>query len=119
MKGLFYRLALCIFVLGLCLYSYINKQNKLTALRVQIPQLAKEIKEINEEKTRLKFEIEQFENPQHLMELARGNSYGHLKHPLEKEIVTLQQAVALQPPASVVKKVSSHKSSVALASTSP
>lgn len=119
LQALFLRLSFCIGVLGLSLYSYIHKQNQVTALKVQIPQLAGQIKEINEEKMRLKYEIEQFENPQHLMELARADAFAHLKHPLVKEIVTLQQAVAFQVPAREVAKISRVKPSVALASTQP
>jgi cell division protein FtsB len=93
--GIVIRVLICIFVFGLCLYSYIDKQNELTQLRISIPTIVKEIKEIREENTRIQYEINQFESPQHLMELAREQAYKHLKHPLAKEILTLNEGNAL------------------------
>ena len=90
------RILLCIFCAGLFLYAYIDSQNKLTRLRLQIPVLAKDIQEIKEANTQLKYEIELFESPQHLLELSRNAEYSHLKQPLLKEILTLPQGVALE-----------------------
>ncbi len=84
---------------GLCLYSFIDMQNEVTEFRIRLPQLAKEIKAVEEENDRLRYEIEQFENPQHLMQLARRPEFSHLKHPLLKEILTVKEDVALAPPA--------------------
>ena len=39
---------ICIFLVGLTLYKYIDKMNELTELRLSIPVLAKEVQEINE-----------------------------------------------------------------------
>ena len=39
---------------------------------------------------RLSFAIEKFENPLHLMELARKPEFSHLKHPLVTEVVTVE-----------------------------
>ncbi len=86
----------CIGACGAFLYSYVDKQNAVTRRRLEIPVLAKKIKDLKEENTRLKYEIELFESPEHLMELARYNEYSHLKHPMFKEIVTMQQGLALQ-----------------------
>jgi hypothetical protein len=94
--GILLRIFLCIFTAGVFLYSFIDSQNKLTRLRLQIPVLAKDIREIKEANTQLKYEIELFESPQHLLELARNAEYSHLKQPLLKEIITLPQGVALE-----------------------
>jgi hypothetical protein len=82
------------------LYSYVDKQNEVTRLRLEIPVLAKEIKEIKEQNTRLHYEIEIFESPQRLMELARHSEFGHLKHPMLKEVITMQEGIALHPSSS-------------------
>src|SRR5579872_4905290 len=95
-KGLLIRLLICIFACGLFLYSYLEKQNRVTALRISIPAMGKEIKHLKEENTRLQYEIDQFENPQHLIELARRGEFSHLKHPLVKEVVHCGQGLALQ-----------------------
>lgn len=114
-KGLLTRLLTCIFFLGFLLYSYIEKQNQLTQLRICIPELAKDVKQIREENTRLQYEIDQFENPQHLMELARHGEFTHLKHPLLKEILTCQEGIALQPSTQNVEKISQVKAKPTLA----
>lgn len=93
------RLLICIFAFCLCLYAYIDKQNRVTELRLKIPEITKEIRAVAEENCRMQYQIDQFENPQHLMELAARPEYNHLKHPLVKEVVTMKESVALQLPA--------------------
>jgi hypothetical protein len=81
-------------VFGLCLYSYLETQNQLTHLKIHLPEVEKEMKLIREENQRLAYEIDQFENPAHLIELAHCPEYAHLKHPLIKEILTVPEAFA-------------------------
>lgn len=88
--GLLLRLFLCIVFLGGFLYAYIAKQNEITKLRLEIPSLSKKLDIVLQENTRLQFEIDQFENPLNLMEIARRPEYRHLKHPLLNEIVTIE-----------------------------
>jgi hypothetical protein len=83
------RLIICIFGIGLLLYAYIDKQNDVTDLKIQIPKLSKELKEIREENLRLHYIIDRFENPQHLIELSRLKEFSHLKFPLDREVVIL------------------------------
>lgn len=79
---------LCILIAGITLFLYIDKLNALTELRLEIPALAKEVKQIQEENIRLRYEIDQFESPIHLMELARKPEFSHLKYPhFDDEIV--------------------------------
>lgn len=85
------RLMFCIFVAWWTMYSYIEKQNELTELRLAIPMLSKEVNGLYEENRRLKYEIEQFESPVHLMELARKPEFSHLKYPTLNEIVILKE----------------------------
>lgn len=94
--ALTFRLFLCLGALGICLFSYIEKQNELTKLRIQIPLVSKEIRVIHEENTRLQYEIEQFESPEHLLELARQSEFSHLKQPLVKEILTVAEGSPVQ-----------------------
>lgn len=83
------RLLTCIVVAGVTLYAYIDKQNELTELRLEIPVIAKELKRLQEDNIKLNYEIEQFESPIHLMELARKPEFGHLKYPYVKEIIII------------------------------
>lgn len=84
---LLFRLFFCIFLFSLFLYLYLDKQNDITNLRLKIPKLQKELESACQENTRLQFEIDQFENPANLMNLARQPEYSHLKHPLIKDII--------------------------------
>lgn len=95
-RGLAWRLLLCVICAGLLLYSYIDAQNAVTRLRLQIPVLSKEIRDLRETNTHLTYEIELFESPQHLLELAARPEFSHLKQPLLKEIITMPQGLALQ-----------------------
>ena len=103
-KGPFIRILVCIGACGVCLYSYIDKQNAVTRRRLEIPVLAKEIKDLKEENTRLQYEIDLFESPEHLMELARHSEFSHLKHPMLKEILTMQEGLALEVSATEKKE---------------
>lgn len=83
----FIKIFICILAAFFTIYSYIENQNELTKLRLAIPALAKELRQINEENTRFKYEIDQFESPIHLMELSRKPEFGHLKYPYMKDII--------------------------------
>lgn len=85
--GFLVRLFCCIFILGMSLLAYVSKHNVLTERRMRVPILAKELQAIDEENVRLRFAIEKFESPLHLMELARKPEFSHLKHPLISEII--------------------------------
>lgn len=89
------HLGVCLTVFGICLYSYLNAQNTVTELKIRLPKVEKEIQLIREDNRRLSFEIDRFENPSHLIELAHRPEYGHLKHPLLKEILTVPEAFAV------------------------
>jgi hypothetical protein len=109
------RFLVCLFFFGFSLYSYIDKQNGLTALKMQLPQISKEIRAIQEENTRLQYEIDQFENPEHLMQLAQGERYSHLKYPFVNEVVTLPEPLALKTPPPLEEEESLLKPKVSLA----
>lgn len=94
MSGVLLKLGVCLSVFGLCLYSYLDTQNQVTQLKIQLPEVEKEIQLIQEENRRLSYQIEQFESPAHLIELAHHPEYAHLKHPLLKEILTVPEALA-------------------------
>lgn len=95
MKGLLLKLGICLSVLGICLFSYLETQNELTQLKIRVPEVEKEIKLVREESRRLAYEIDKFENPAHLIELAHNPEFSHLKHPLLREILTVPEAFAI------------------------
>jgi hypothetical protein len=89
--GLLIRLLICISFAGLVLYKYIDKLNDLTELRLSIPVLAREVKEIREQNLELQYAIDCFESPLHLMELARKPEFGHLKYPILNDVLQLPE----------------------------
>lgn len=95
MLSLLIRLGICVSVFGILLFFYLEKQNELTQLKIQLPQLEKHIAQSREEISRLRYEVDQFENPTHLIELAHRPEFGHLKYPLLKEILTVSEAIAV------------------------
>lgn len=86
----FVKMILCLSSIVGMLYLYIDKQNELIELRIQVRSLAKELREIQENNISLQYEIDQFESPVHLMELARTPAFSHLKYPYTKDILILQ-----------------------------
>jgi len=103
-KGILTRLFICLSAASLCLFSYLEKQNELTQLRLYVPKLVKEIRSINEENTRLQYEVEQFESPDNMIRLVRDSRFAHLKHPLNKEVITLSEGLALDYPSTQTKE---------------
>ncbi len=97
-KGFIVQVCLCLVMLGVSLFSYLEKQNQLTELRIYIPKLVKEIRLIQEENVNLKYQIQTFESPEHLMQLSSESKFSHLKYPLSKEVLVLQEASQLDLP---------------------
>ncbi len=95
MKQWLLQIGVCFTVFGFCLYSYLDAQNSLTKLKMQLPQKEKEILSIREEMRRLSYQVELFENPSHLIELAHRPEFSHLRHPVLREILTVPEAFAV------------------------
>ena len=90
------RLFICIMTLGIFLYVYVDKLNAQTELRIQIPTLAKEVDQINQDIVHLCYEMECFKNPMHLMQLAKQPEYSHLKFPYVEDILVVGSGLAQQ-----------------------
>ena len=63
---------------------------------MHLPKLTKEIQAIQEVNANLQYQIECFENPQHLLSLAGSPKYAHLKFPFTEEVLTVKEGLALQ-----------------------
>lgn len=94
-KSIIFKIFICLFVFGICLYSYIDKQNELTSLKIEIPKVAKEIEDLKQEIKKMHYEVEMFENPAYLMQLIRQPQFGYLKHPFIEDVLTVPRGVAL------------------------
>ena len=89
LEKVFFQIFLCIVILGYSLYFYIDHRNDVTELRLEIPALAKEVRDIQEENQRLQYEIDRFESPLHLIELLRKPEFSYLKYPHSNEILVI------------------------------
>lgn len=87
----FTKIILCLASVVAALYFYIDKQNELIELRMNVRTLAKELREIQENNVSLQYEVDRFESPVHLMELARKPAFSHLKYPYTKDIIILRE----------------------------
>lgn len=85
------RINVCIIALGVFFFLYLDTQIEIMRLRLKVPQLAKELKVIQEENVRLKYQIDQFESPENLLYLSRKPQFSHLKQPNQDEIIILNQ----------------------------
>ncbi len=90
--NLFFRLFICIFIAGFTLYKYIDRLNDLTELRLSIPLLAKEVKEIHEKNQTLRYLVESFESPQIMMELSRKPEFGYLHQAFLSDILIVEDS---------------------------
>lgn len=88
---LLFGVLICVVVAGIALYKSIDQANQLTELRLAVPVLARELKEIQEDNVRLEFEIEKFSSPANLLILARKPEYGHLKYPVVTDILQVNE----------------------------
>ena len=95
-KGLIIRLLICLMVSSFCFYQIIQKQNRINYYSLLIPKLSKDLKALEEENLKLQFHIDSFESPDHLMHLARSESFRHLRFPLLKDVMQLPEGVALK-----------------------
>lgn len=93
------KIFICILAVGVLLFALIENQNQLVAIRMEIPVIEKEMRLIEEENKRLKYEIEQFESPMHLIELAKKPEFSHLKFPHESDVLVLPK-----PPPLILKE---------------
>ncbi len=94
-KFLVAKVVICAVSFCSALYAYLQKQNDLTLLRIELPTLTDEVRLLQEENMRLALEIDQFENPKHLMQLAERPEFSHLKYPMVDEIIVMNEGAEL------------------------
>jgi thermostable 8-oxoguanine DNA glycosylase len=85
------KLALCILTAAFSIYLYIDALNEVTQARLAIPPVQKELQELLEKNNRLQYEIDRFESPLHLMEMARKPEWGHLKMPYFQDVILVEK----------------------------
>lgn len=118
-KRLFIPIFVCILFIGFCLYSYIDLQNEITNLRIQVPKLGAKVRKIEEENLGLLFEIEKFENPENLMKIAQKKEFSHLRFPFNQEVLSLKASDPLLDPKQKFVSNFKAKSNITFATGSP
>lgn len=78
---------ICALAIAFSIYLYIDARNDLTEVKLLIPEVEKQLKQLKERNRQIVFEIARFESPQHLMELSRKPEYSHLKPSYERDYV--------------------------------
>jgi len=116
-SGVFLRLLACLTIFSFFIYSYLDKQNSCTELKMHLPKLTKEIQAINEVNANLQYQIECFENPQNLLSLAGSQQYAHLKFPFMEEVLTVKEGLALHYSAPKERKAEPTKSKTPIVAT--
>lgn len=94
-KSFLIKILICLFAFAFSFYSYVEKQNKVTSLKIEIPKIAKEIQDLRVEIKKIEYEVDKFENPAYLMQLLRQPEYAHLKHPFVHDVLNIPEGVAL------------------------
>ncbi|MDR3624959.1 MAG: hypothetical protein P4L16_07470 [Chlamydiales bacterium] len=84
---IFTKILSVIVICGVFLFSYLNQHVELTKLRLRVPAVARELKMIQEENSHFQYEIDVFESPINLIELARKPEFSYLKHPRQDKII--------------------------------
>ncbi len=90
--NLLHQIWIGIFVVGLCFYLYVDRQNDLIKLQIELPLLRKELRLLEEENRQLLFAIEEFENPLRIMQLRKDPRFNYLKEPHEDVIIILEES---------------------------
>ncbi len=94
-KGIVFFVFGSLFIGGGCLLTYLEKQNELTQLKLHVPKLAHEVKMIGEENMQLQYRLQEFERPDNLLKIAGEARFCHLKYPLGKDVLVLQEQSSL------------------------
>lgn len=109
------QITCCILVFGFFLCSYIDKQNQVTKVKLALPKFQSEVEKFYQENQRLKYEIECFESPYHLMDLVKLPEYSHLRYYLDQDIICIEEGKNLKP-IEKVEDISYRRSPVSIAS---
>ena len=84
-------LFLCIFFSAFLLCIYIDRQNELIQLKIELPLLAEQVKALEEENQILELKLNELHNPKNLLQYLRLPQLSHLKHPLPEDIVVIEE----------------------------
>lgn len=94
MNAFHWQWLICLSAVGFLLYRDIDSLNALTQLRLSIPLLQEELREIQERNVALQYAIIQSEHPLHLIEQWERPPFRHLRYPLANEVISFPDTPA-------------------------
>ena len=83
------RLLGCVLLFGGTLTLFLEQNNRLTKLRMELPHLQQELATGRDREQVLQVELERQESPDKLLEWARRPEFSHLEYPVRDEVVDL------------------------------
>jgi hypothetical protein len=83
------KIAVAILCCSIVSYEHIHGVNELTAMRIEIPQIERDIAMLSEEIEQLAYECQLAENPQHLLYLAKNPEFSDLQYPTQDDVIIL------------------------------
>lgn len=98
MRAIFTRLGICICLFGAFLVRHVQRQNDLTRLRLEIPQIAMQARALEERALQLQEEVGKLQTPKILLEQLDRSEFAHLRAPLPQQIWMLEEETRSRPP---------------------
>lgn len=89
-RAWFYRIVAGLGCFAAFLYAYVVHHNRVLQLQMDIPKIAKEVREIEQDNIRLRFKIQQFEDPSNLMKTLAMKEYLHLEYAASSDVRNLR-----------------------------
>jgi len=85
------RVGLCILVFYLFAQRFIDQQNALYQLRKRVPQLEKELIEIQEQVEEKEYELQKYSSPAFLLKQMDRDEFSHLEFPQEERFILVEE----------------------------
>ncbi len=91
MKGLLWRSGACILLLGAFLLHHVERQNELTRLRLEIPQIDMQWRALQERALQLRGKVLSRQTPRALLAQLQKPEFAHLKNPPPDKVWILDE----------------------------
>ena len=85
-----FKVLWCVFFFSILTYFYLDSQNQLIQRKFKLEPLISNVQKLKEQNRHLYYEIQSFESPSNLMELAKNDSYRHLTYPKANLVAKLK-----------------------------
>ena len=72
------------------LYGVVREQNRLTRLRLIVPELEKQVRRLEEEKQALTFEVLRFRSAKNLWKLKDQPQFAEMEFPTSDEVLVIE-----------------------------